>query len=398
MRIDSLFSKISLIFVLALIFLCGVFSLYLKYELQLQSTQAVSYHKKVSLSLIEKKMSPPQIITFLEDLNFEFIPKDEEVVPKAIIIERNKGVETLILDDTYYFAFLSPDFRLLFKDLSKYEKTNLPYFLFFSLLLGLVLLYFWLIKSLQPLKELKQSITKFSQGDLSISCKSQKRDEIAQVANEFDNAVRKIELLLDSRQLFLRTVMHELKTPIAKGRIVSELIDDSKQKNRMINIFEKLEFLIDDFAKIEQVVSQNYEIKKQKLYLSDLIENAKNMLILENLNDKVQFDKSSKTKIAVDYELISMVFKNLIDNAFKYSHDGKIKIEESKNQIMFISLGEKLEKPFEDYFKPFHNTTKSKNHGMGLGLYIVKSILDIHKMNFEYEYLDKKNIFKIIVK
>ena len=192
--------------------------------------------------------------------------------------------------------------------------------------------------------------------------------------------------------------MHELKTPIAKGRIVSELIDDSKQKNRMINIFEKLEFLIDDFAKIEQVVSQNYEIKKQKLYLSDLIENAKNMLILENLNDKVQFDKSSKTKIAVDYELISMVFKNLIDNAFKYSHDGKIKIEESKNQIMFISLGEKLEKPFEDYFKPFHNTTKSKNHGMGLGLYIVKSILDIHKMNFEYEYLDKKNIFKIIVK
>ena len=53
--------------------------------------------------------------------------------------------------------------------------------------------------------------------------------------------------------------MHELKTPIAKGRIVSELIDDNKQKDRMISIFDKLNFLINDFSNIEQIVSKNYK-------------------------------------------------------------------------------------------------------------------------------------------
>lgn len=106
------------------------------------------------------------------------------------------------------------------------------------LVLGIIFIIFvfsfsWIIKALKPLKLLKEEIQDFSNGKLTINCKSDKKDEIAQVANEFDNAAKRISLLLNSRQLFLRTVMHELKTPIAKGRIVSELIDDDKQKDRV---------------------------------------------------------------------------------------------------------------------------------------------------------------------
>ena len=96
-------------------------------------------------------------------------------------------------------------------------------------MLSFTLSFLWIIQSLRPLKNLKDQIQSFSNGNLEIDCKSDKKDEIADVANEFDTAVKKIALLLNSRQLFLRTVMHELKTPIAKGRIVSELIDDNKQ-------------------------------------------------------------------------------------------------------------------------------------------------------------------------
>ena len=57
-------------------------------------------------------------------------------------------------------------------------------------------------------------------------------DEIANVAIEFNNAVCKIRELIRSRQLFLRTIMHELKTPIGKGRIISEMVQDEMQKSR----------------------------------------------------------------------------------------------------------------------------------------------------------------------
>ena len=67
-------------------------------------------------------------------------------------------------------------------------------------------------------------------------------------------------------------------------------------------------------------------------------------------------------------------------------------------RFILYQKGNYLPKPLETYFKPFHNDTQLKNHGMGLGLYIVKSILDMHGFIFEYEHKNRSNIFKIIYK
>ena len=91
---------------------------------------------------------------------------------------------------------------------------------------------------------------------------------------------------------------------------------------------------------------------------------------------------------------MAMVIKNLIDNALKYSNDSKIIIKQKENSLLFISNGDKLSKSIEEYFKPFHNETNNKNHGMGLGLYIVKSVLDLHGFIFDYSYENSKNTFK----
>jgi len=198
---------------------------------------------------------------------------------------------------------------------------------------------------------------------LNINTKSDKKDEIAELGNEFDNAVKKISLLINSRQLFLRTIMHELKTPIAKGRIVSELIDDEKQKNRIITIFEKLNHLIDDFAKVERIVSNNYTPHIYGCSVNVIIDKSIGMLKPDN-KENINIQNSLDKTINADMELISLAVKNLIDNALKYSADSKLSI---------VSHGKQLQKPLKEYFKPFHNDTKNKNHGMGLGLYIVHS-------------------------
>lgn len=395
MNFNSISTKITVAFVITFALFIATFIFYINYEKKQVNFQVSSYHEKIAESLMKMRLPPPQIIEYLKDFNFEIEQDHMPVISDGKIVLSKRSFETILYKGKYYFHFITPFSKILFKDLGTYKENYYGHILFIFILAAIVLLYLWLMKSLKPLRDLKQEISKFAKGDFEINCKSGKKDEIAEVANEFDNAAKKIKLLLESRQLFLRTIMHELKTPIAKGRIVSELIDDEKQKNRIIIIFEKLNQLIDDFAKVEQIVTHNYEPNIYGCKISDVINRAIDMLMLEN-SDNITVQNISDKKLNVDSELISLAIKNLVDNAIKYSKDAKVIIKEEDNQLLVISNGDKLNKTLEEYYKPFHNDTASKNHGMGLGLYIVHSILQIHGMKLEYEYKENQNIFKVV--
>lgn len=396
MNLNSITTKISLIFLFSITILIALFFFYIDYDKKQSYKKVENYYENISSYLRDREMNREDAIKYLETLSFKIEKNPDEILNNGNAIFSKRGVELFEYKKSYYLHVVNPFFRILFIDLRTFNFSYSPYFIFISLFVFLIFLYLWLIKSLQPLKDLKNNISSFSNGNLTIDCRSERKDEIAEVSNEFDKAVRKIELLLNSRQLFLRTIMHELKTPIAKGRIVSELIEEEKQKNRMIEIFKRLDFLINDFSKVEEVISENYEITKQKISLSFIFDDALKSLLIDNQKDKIHLDIKNENKINADLSLMSMVFKNLIDNALRYSTDGKVEIKENTNELIFSSNGKKLEKEFSEYFKPFHNDIKSKNHGMGLGLYIIKSILDMHGFNFKYEYINGQNHFIII--
>lgn len=67
-------------------------------------------------------------------------------------------------------------------------------------------------------------------------------DEISQVSEAFYQAIVQIRKLNQSRQFFLRNIMHELKTPITKGLLTLEMIEDNKYKERLNGVFTRLEF------------------------------------------------------------------------------------------------------------------------------------------------------------
>mgnify|MGYP003468652380 FL=1 len=163
----------------------------------------------------------------------------------------------------------------------------------------------------------------------------------------------------------------------------------------MISIFDKLNFLINDFSNIEQIVSKNYKINKFPISIDKILEKSIDMMMLENPQKKIEIENISNILIKVDLDLFALALKNLLDNGVKYSSDKKVKIIQKDNEILIISNGDKLQKPLEEYFRPYHNDTSNKNHGMGLGLYIVSEILNIHNMQLKYEHLENANIFKI---
>ena len=332
---------------------------------------------------------------YLESQNFSLIKDKAKMVQiEHYFKEKNKIKKFAV--DTYKLQrilLISNDrFKLFLQNKNKTKYPLKRIIVFTLVFLLIIMLYFWVIKSLRPLSELKNKIKTFSEGNLDIACASNKKDEIAEVANEFDHAVTMIRELLQSRQLFLRAIMHELKTPIAKGRLVSEMLPDEKSKARMHSIFERLNLLIDEFAKIEKITSKNFDLTIKPYKMSDLVEASIDLLMIEAPQRYITMHIDKDYSIDVDFELFTLILKNLLDNGIKYSRDKHITIIIDNNQIQIINQAEALKEPLENYFKPFHTSKK----GLGLGLYIVKSILDIHKMELDYHHEEGKNIFMVV--
>ena len=396
MNLHSLTSKITLIFLFAFLCLIAFFIFYSNHSSRSLDKEVSQKYKTFSTYFREAKIANEDIEAYLNNFGFEKISHPHTIIKDKKVIKDGRGFQALLFKGKYYYFVQRRGYHTLFKDLNRYTQKKLEYVGFTFVLLLLCVIYFWLLNSLKPLRTLQSHIAQFAEGNLDITCHSDKKDEIAMVANEFHNAVQEIKLLLSSRQLFLRTVMHELKTPIAKGTIVTSLVDDDIQQKRLRVIFEKLEYLIDDFAKVEEVVSGNYTLNRQNYRVRTIVENAIEMLLLENIERKVRVDTKENPRIHADFTLLSMAIKNLIDNGIKYSNK-QVEVLIDAHTIQVISQGEKLNKPLEAYFKPFHNEANILNQGMGLGLYIVKSILDMHDMRLEYHYLNGKNIFGFFV-
>ena len=247
-----------------------------------------------------------------------------------------------------------------------------------------------IIYKLRPLRRLRKQIARFGEGDMGVSFKIDGSDEIALIANELDTTQNKIRLLLESRTLFLRNIMHELKTPIAKGRIVATMLADEKQRGRFEGIFERLESLIGEFALIEEITSGNQYLEKKEYRLVDIIDGAIDMAMVEY--EAVEHHIDSSVKIEADYRLFITAVKNLIDNAIKYSPEKTMQIWMEEGEIIFANIGNALNHPLSYYIEPFTKDHPTKD-SFGLGLYIVEAILKEHDYVLAYERRENLNCF-----
>ena len=273
------------------------------------------------------------------------------------------------------------------RDLKPYYMGNLLYS--YLMIVGIILLsFFYILRSFYPLHKLRSKIKKFADGNLGVSFKVKGKDEISEVSNEFDNAAKKINVLIESRNLFLRNIMHELKTPITKGRFSVEMLEDTKYKDRLLNVFVRMEGLINEMALIEQIASGFEQTNIERYRAVDVISEAIDLGFFEEENYTLEI--SSELMLNVDYKLFATAIKNMIDNAIKYSEDKKVIITAREGKLLFENYGKGLDEPLSYYTEPFTKSHKAI-HSFGLGLYIVNAILESHGYKLGYEHLNGWN-------
>ena len=317
--------------------------------------------------------------------NAQIIEEQEQEIGKSAILTFNNNNYLRLISN-------NDDIIVLYDDKFQAYRYDVITLIFSLVFLVLLAVYIFIIRKLKPLRRLKREIKKFAGGDLEIDNVATGADEISQVADAFYDAVRQIKLLNHNRALFLRNIMHELKTPITKGRITAEMLPQNKYQERLISVFARLESLINEFALIERASSKLQIVEKSRIPLKTTITKALDIAMAES--GAVEIKENDDIFIKADEKLISVAFKNIIDNGIKYASDHKVLVEINSSDICFITSGEPLKNEFSYYTQPFTKDGNAKN-SFGLGLYIVENILKAHNFMLEYEHENGKNIFKV---
>jgi len=319
----------------------------------------------------------------------------EEILKQAQVIQKigdKIGSSAILKYNNDHYLFIETKYSSLLlkdEDFQSY-RYDLIKTIFGVVFLIIITAYILTLRKLRPLRTLKRQMDRFAKGDLEINCQTDGEDEIAQVSNAFHNAVTQINKLNQSRQLFWRNIMHELKTPITKGRISAEMLEDGKHKERLIASFEKLELLINEFASIEQITSGE-GIKNVKPYrLIDMLDEAIDLAMVSP--EQVDIAIEGEIVLHVDFRLFTTAMKNMIDNGIKYSIDQKMSIIATKTKLSFISQGKPLQYELSHYLEPFVQE-KNSHQSFGLGLYIVHNIIKAHRLLFTYEHKESYNYF-----
>ncbi|ACM64108.1 ArsS family sensor histidine kinase [Campylobacter lari] len=403
MNKSSIFYTITFVFLLASVSVILAFLWLIKYDQQNYTNELnakYSFIANARLLYFNHVISEKEF--YEQTKNYKMIelttPSSiRKIIYKAETIARAQTstgvVEIITLEDNVYLKIIFDGKLYLYKDL---EYQGYRYFVIKLIasivVMVLLILYIFIIRKLKPLRALKRQIDKFGENKLNeIQNVSKGNDEISQVATAFYESILRIQKLNTSRQFFLRNIMHELKTPITKGLITLEMLEDSKYKKRLVGAFNRLEILINEFAAIEQITSGAGLINLKKYNILDLLDEAKDIAMNDDEN-KIKTSIKESFSVNVDFKLFTTAMKNMIDNAIKYSDENIVTIIITKDYLCFKNQGKALDKDLKYYTQAFTQGKKNKD-SFGLGLYIVKTILDAHKLKLFYEYKDGYNYF-----
>jgi len=279
---------------------------------------------------------------------------------------------------------------------------------FVSIALGVMILAFLVSfiaakKQTEPLIEMANAALRFARGEFEERVKDTGRDdEIGQLTHAFNAMAESLENSEKHKRELITNLSHELKTPMtvitgfAEGLLDGTLprTDDTRYLGVISSETRRMTRLVRSMLEVSTLESAAASTLSESSF--DVAEVVRIALLslggkIETKKLDVQADLPDDEMMASgDKDAITQVVYNLIDNAIKFSVDGgtlnlKVRQQDGRVHISVTNKGETIpEEDLPHIFNRFYKADKARSsdkEGVGLGLYIVKQILDNHKVN-----------------
>ncbi|MDD3775709.1 MAG: ArsS family sensor histidine kinase [Sulfurovaceae bacterium] len=307
--------------------------------------------------------------------------------------------EVLKNNDGYFLHLHYLDEDVFFFDNTQVEEIGQKKILNLLILadvLILIVMFFVITKMLMPLRRLPSEIEKFGKGDYTHRIKEQHNsDEIAKVIFQFNTMAQNIATLIKSRMQFLTDISHELRTPISKAKLSLEMIETSKYKDILKKSIDHIDTLTNELLEVEKLSSNNLNLSFSTYNIETLLAKSLAKMLVDN-EKELHIEVQIPFHLHGDIEYLSIAIKNMLDNALKYKTGGIVRAIATDNILEIRNLADPLTKPLSFYTDAFTQEDSTRmNKGYGLGLNIVKRILELHNFTLDYYYDNGEVVFVV---
>lgn len=322
----------------------------------------------------------------LKDLSLNY--EEEEILYSILSFE--EGSYALI-------SFLNNSYREEFKSALIEVVLNVSVYLLFILFFFFLI---WVLSLIRPLNQIRNYINKIKNGE-NASLNIRRHDEIGEVAEALTTMHEELEQQTRIREEMIQNISHDLKTPIATIKSYSESIKDGVYP---YDTLEKSVDVISEHAdRLEKKVLSLITLNKMgyltdnseegdRLYMPDVITKA--ILSCQVLRNDVTIEPDIDEKVYFhgEEEPWRVVVENLLDNALRYAKS-LVKITLKDDLLEIYNDGELMSKErIDKLFKPYEKGTGGK---FGLGLSIVKKVVETYGYNVTGENMNDGVIFRV---
>jgi signal transduction histidine kinase len=362
-------------------------------EVAIYSQQAeLVYHDAVDIDYVKETTE------MLEEIfanNFiRFFEGDWQVIGLKYLHEDTAFAITAASYDEYGFSKLA----------------NLRQTLILLFIISLVVIYptgrYLSKKAFDPILEITEQARKIGAENLDLRVKqSNGRDELTQLAGTFNQMLDRLEKSFAGQKEFVSHISHELRTPLAA--IMAEVQFHLEKDRNPEETTRALERIKEDAQKINRLSSGLLDLARagydpsqihfEKVAVDEVLVQARASLVRSlphfkiDLNLEPLNETAPLPEIAGNPYLLGVAFRNLMENACKYSSPPACKVElrygSSGCEILFTDEGPGIHpKDLPHLFDPFFRGSEQPvQTGHGIGLYLTKRIMDLHKGRIEVE-------------
>ena len=256
------------------------------------------------------------------------------------------------------------------------------------------------MRQIKPIREMAQATRCYAEGDFDIRMNDYGRDdEIGELAASFNNMAERLQQTERQRREFIANISHELKTPMTTIAGYTDGILDGTIPPE--NEKQYLQIIANESRRLSRLVRRMLDVSQ--LQAMDPLRNGNHFDICESMR-RVLISMEKKINhrhldveadipdepilVLGDNDMITQVLYNLLENAAKFAREGStlylgVAMMDGKARVTVRNVGDTI--PAEELpllFERFHKSDKSRSEdkdGYGLGLYIVKTILQQHK-------------------